>query len=92
MNGVLPVKLLCTWHVDKAWKEELKKKNSDLAIEVEVYKMLRTILEQTDEKVFSDLCIHSFNSFPCLERQNPFWSTLGVTGFPRNTTGHTAFA
>ncbi|XP_065682353.1 uncharacterized protein LOC136095554 [Hydra vulgaris] len=49
-----PKWLYCTWHVDKAWKEELKKKVRNLEIEAVVYKMLRTVLEETNEILFQD--------------------------------------
>ena len=47
-------RLLCIWHVDKAWKEELRKKIGNVEIEVEIYKMMRVVLEQVDEKLFDD--------------------------------------
>ena len=52
MEGPRPAKLVCTWHVDKAWKEELRKKIGDLDIEGHIYKLLRTMLEQTSEVAF----------------------------------------
>ena len=54
VNECQPKRLLCTWHVDKAWKEELRKKIGNLEIEAEVYKILRVVLEQVDEKLFDD--------------------------------------
>ena len=51
-EGPKPKKLLCTWHVDKAWKSELRKKVGDDTAESEVYKMLRTCLEQTTRSGF----------------------------------------
>ena len=53
-NECTPKRLYCTWHVDKAWKEELRKKIGNLETEAEIYKMLRTVLEQVDEKLFDD--------------------------------------
>ena len=41
-----------TWHLDKAWKEEFRKKIGDLDIEGHIYKLLRTTLEQTSEVAF----------------------------------------
>ncbi|KAK3712644.1 hypothetical protein QZH41_002104, partial [Actinostola sp. cb2023] len=54
MGNARPAKFLCTWHVDKAWKEELRKKVGDITIETEIYKMLRTTLEQTSTTLFQD--------------------------------------
>ena len=38
MGDPRPIKLICTWPVDKAWKEELRKKIVDISTEAEVYK------------------------------------------------------
>ena len=50
-----PTKLLCTWHVDKAWRENIREKIKDVAVQTEVYKMLRTVLEETSEATFDDV-------------------------------------
>ena len=61
-----PVQLYRTWHVDKAFKEQLNSKIENFAIEVEVYKQLRIVLEQTNGKLFdnylSTLCERLHNS------------------------------
>ena len=54
MEDPRPRKLVCTWHVDKAWKEELRKKIGDITIEAEVYKLLRIVLQQQKENMFHD--------------------------------------
>ena len=55
MNDIpRPQKLLCTWHVDRAINMELRKKIGDLSTEAEIYKMFRTVLEQTNESLFDD--------------------------------------
>ena len=41
-----PMKLLCIWHVDKAWRENITEKVKDTTVAAEVYKMLRTVLER----------------------------------------------
>ena len=38
-----PIQLYCTWHADKAFKEQMKSKIKYFAIEVEVYNQLRII-------------------------------------------------
>jgi len=44
-------RLYCTWHVDRAWKNNLPKiKNTDK--QKEVYKKLRTLQQETDEGTF----------------------------------------
>ena len=46
VNEVSPIQLICTWHVDKAWLEELPQKVSSIEIQSEV--------EKTDRNVFED--------------------------------------
>ena len=54
MGDQRPAKLLCTWHVDKAWREELCRRIGDITVEVEVYKLLKIVLQQTAEELFKD--------------------------------------
>ena len=54
VNECTPKQFICTWHVDKAWKEELRQKIKNFEIQGIVYKSLRTILEQTDQLAFED--------------------------------------
>ena len=58
MGEPRPKKLVCTWHVDKAWRTELKKKIGETVVEAEVYKMLRMVLEQTNTNLFQD-CVNA---------------------------------
>ena len=48
MGEPQPKKLVCMWHVDKALRTELKGTIGETAVEAEVYKMLRMVLEQTN--------------------------------------------
>lgn len=44
-------RLYCSWHVDRAWRKNLIKiRNKDR--QVEVYKLLRTLLQETDVSTF----------------------------------------
>ena len=43
--GGSPTRLLCTWHVDRAWREELRAKVKDNMVAADIYKMLRTVLQ-----------------------------------------------
>ncbi len=49
-----PQKLLCSWHVDHAWRENLKKL-TDTQLRVTVYHNLRVLLEETDEHMLEVL-------------------------------------
>ena len=93
------IHLHCTWHVDKALKEQLKSNIKKFAIEVEVYKQLRIVLEQTKEKLFdnylSALCERLHNSVVTNDFENYFdrywvpckekWGSYGSVGLGINT-------
>lgn len=71
-----PAKLLWTWHVDKAWKEELGKKVGDASAEAEIYKIICTCLKQTSENRYQD-CLHGLlNSLETNPKAQSFWTYL----------------
>ena len=45
--------LLCSWHIDQGWRKKLQKLISNREQQVDVYKMLRTLLIETDEEAFA---------------------------------------
>ena len=49
-----PKRLYCTWHVDKTWQEQLRKKIKNFELESQVYKQMRIVLENTDETNFKN--------------------------------------
>lgn len=56
-----PHRLYCTWHVDKAWKEQLKEKVKITEVYFRVYKQLRTLLEQTNIDIFNR-CLTTYSN------------------------------
>ena len=46
-----PTKLVCVWHVDRAWRENIRHL-SDHQLQVTVYHNLRLLLEETDKQKF----------------------------------------
>ena len=60
--GPGPHKLLCTWHVDRAWRGNLNV-IGNREIEVQVYHTLRLILEETDTPTFEILLQKAVNQF-----------------------------
>ena len=64
--GGQPTRLLCAWHVDKAWQEELRRKVKDLTVAAEIYKMLRTVLQETDTVLFQDYFNQLTQNLPAL--------------------------
>ena len=60
--GNRPHKLVCIWHVDRAWRENLKQlKDSEL--EATVYHNLRVLLEETDCHKFELLLDQTIEEF-----------------------------
>ena len=45
--GGTPIRLICIWHVDRAWKQELQAKVKDSEMAEDIYKMLRTVMQAT---------------------------------------------
>ncbi|XP_072048500.1 uncharacterized protein [Amphiura filiformis] len=49
-----PRRLICPWSVDKAWADMLKKTIGNASIESRVHKLLKILLEQTEQTLFED--------------------------------------
>ena len=50
-----PRKLLCTWHVDRAWRGALQQHVAGVEKQAAVYGKLRVLLEETDKANFTSL-------------------------------------
>jgi len=48
-------KLLCIWHVDRAWRGALKSKITDNDLQCKIYHALWTIMEQPDITAFNEM-------------------------------------
>jgi len=53
--GGTPIRLICIWHVDRAWKLELRAKVKDSEMAEDIYKMLRTVMLATTVPEFKTL-------------------------------------
>lgn len=78
-----PRKLLCTWHVDKAWRENVREKVKDTTVAAEVYKMLRTVLEETSEATFGDLLAKMLSHLQANEKTTAFQKYFVSDWVPR---------
>lgn len=45
-------KRLCVWHIDRAWRKAIKENITSHDIQIEIYHMLRSVMEELDENVF----------------------------------------
>lgn len=53
--GSVPNRLLCTWHIDRAWRNQLQRKILNVEKRALVYKSLRVLLQATDIEEFQVL-------------------------------------
>ncbi|GFT36894.1 hypothetical protein TNCV_174761 [Trichonephila clavipes] len=50
--GIPEKRLLCTWHVDRIWRHSISRLITKKEIQVEAYKIVRSLLVETDEAAF----------------------------------------
>jgi len=53
--GSVPNRLLCTWHIDRAWRNQLQRKILNVEKRALVYKSLRVLLQATNIEEFQVL-------------------------------------
>ncbi|GFX39221.1 uncharacterized protein TNCV_3859461 [Trichonephila clavipes] len=53
--GIPEKRLLCTWHVDRSWRRSILRLITKKEIQVEAYKIVRSLLVETDEAAFDML-------------------------------------
>jgi len=51
--GQPAVRLLCTWHIDRAWRKNMNKIKGDSTLKATIYKTLRALLELSDKATFA---------------------------------------
>ena len=72
--GFTPQKLLCTWHVDRAWRKALKKHVKSQEVQALVYTTLRTLMEETNVDRFEELLHEAEDQFASSEDTQQFGS------------------
>lgn len=55
-------KKLCTWHVDKNWRKAIREHVRGEEDQIEIYHMLRSIVQELDKTDFS-ICLQSFVNY-----------------------------
>ncbi|GFW47013.1 MULE domain-containing protein [Trichonephila clavipes] len=53
----------CTWHVDRSWRRSISRLITKKEIEVEAYKMVRSLLVETDEAAFDIMLKEALKMF-----------------------------
>jgi hypothetical protein len=59
--GGEPTKILCLWHVERAWKAAVVKYIKDEEVQCQVYLGLRILMEETDIPTFENLLVVFLN-------------------------------
>ena len=75
--------LFCTWHVDKAWRTNVRSKIKNSDAQEQTYKILRTLLQETDQEAFTIM----FENALFKLKSNPETKDFGI--YFKNTYGST---
>ena len=67
-------KLLCTWHVDRAWRGAIKSKIQDKELGALVYHNLQVLMEETDTDEFEELLQKTMEQFRTTDKMEEFES------------------
>ena len=81
-------RLLCTWHVDRAWRRNLSKIKGDGLLRATVYKTVRALMEITDP-VFTLSCRISCRVPNATIKRNNLAYTLTKSTRADHSCGHT---
>ncbi|GFV77209.1 uncharacterized protein TNCV_444391 [Trichonephila clavipes] len=61
--GIPEKRLLCTWHVDRSWRRSIARLITKKEMQVEAYKIVRSLLVETDEAAFDIMLKEALKMF-----------------------------
>ncbi|GFV02194.1 hypothetical protein TNCV_3516491 [Trichonephila clavipes] len=61
--GIPEKRLFCTWHVDRSWRRSISRLITKKEIQVEAYKIIRSLLVETDEAAFDVMLKEALKMF-----------------------------
>ncbi|GFY37510.1 uncharacterized protein TNIN_418951 [Trichonephila inaurata madagascariensis] len=70
--GIPEKRLLCTWHVDRSWRHSISRLITKKEIQVEAYKIVRSLLVETDEAAFDIMLKEALKMFDEKEEMKEF--------------------
>ncbi|GFY77282.1 uncharacterized protein TNIN_85641 [Trichonephila inaurata madagascariensis] len=70
--GIPEKRLLCTWHVDRSWRRSISRLITKKEIQVEAYKIVRSLLVETDEAAFNIMLKEALKMFDEKEEMKEF--------------------
>ena len=82
-------KLLCSWHVDRAWRGALKEHIPDRELQLQIYHQLRLLLIETEQSKFRSL-LQEFLSY-IHQHHHTFYSYFNKYYIPRLEEWATCF-
>jgi hypothetical protein len=78
-------KLLCHWHVDRAWRSSLHNKIKDKEVLSQVYHTLRTLMEEENEEIFQKMLTAFCHQLEQNEETKTFADYFSKYYLPRTT-------
>ncbi|GFT08449.1 uncharacterized protein TNCV_2324661 [Trichonephila clavipes] len=70
--GIPEKKDLCTWHVDRSWRRSIARLITKKEMQVEAYKIVRSLLVETDEAAFDIMLKEALKMFDEKEEMKEF--------------------
>ncbi|GFV91576.1 uncharacterized protein TNCV_770421 [Trichonephila clavipes] len=70
--GISEKRLLCTWHVDRSWRRSIARLITKKEMQVEAYKIVRSLLVETDEAAFDIMLKEALKMFDEKEEMKEF--------------------
>jgi len=84
--GSVPNRLLCTWHIDRAWRNQLQRKIINVEKRALVYKALRFLLQATSTEEFQLLLKDFMQKVMADNETSPFGEYFKSYYITRQTT------
>ncbi|GFT22886.1 hypothetical protein TNCV_1857081 [Trichonephila clavipes] len=81
--GIPEKRLLCTWHVDRSWRRSISRLIMKKEIQVEAYKVVRSLLVETDEAAFDIMLKEELKMFDEKEEMKEFKRYFELTYSPQ---------
>ncbi|GFT43792.1 uncharacterized protein TNCV_4464461 [Trichonephila clavipes] len=70
--GIPEKRLLCTWHVDRSWRRSIARLITKKEMQVEAYKIVQSLLVETDEAAFDIMLKEALKMFDEKEETKEF--------------------
>ncbi|GFW05709.1 hypothetical protein TNCV_3407751 [Trichonephila clavipes] len=89
--GIPEERLLCTWHIDRSWRRSISRLIMKKEIKVETYKIVQSLLVETDEAAFDIMLKEALKMFDKKEEMKEFKRYFEQTYIQWNMCKHIHF-